>query len=73
MSDASITTKIKSKYVADPEVAALNVSVNTEEGVVYLTGRVKNQEQKAEAERVARDTDGVKDVVNNIKVGDQTP
>ena len=73
MSDSAITTKIKSKYVADSEVAASGVSVETNEGTVYLTGRVKSQHEKDKAEEIARQTHGVKSVVNNIKVGDKTP
>ena len=72
MSDAGITSKIKSKFVADPDVKALDVSVETEEGVVYLTGRVKTQANKDKAEQLARDTSGVRQVVNNIQVGDRT-
>lgn len=70
LSDAGITSKIKTKYVADPEINPFNISVSTEEGVVYLTGRVKTQADKTEAEQLARDTDGVKKVVNNIQVGE---
>lgn len=70
--DTEITTKIKSKFVADGDVKALDIGVATEEGTVYLTGRVENQFQKDEAERIARETKGVKEVVNNIKVGDKT-
>jgi len=72
MSDAGITSKIKAKFIGDPDVKALDVSVTTEEGVVYLTGRVDNQHQKEEAERLAADTKGVVRVVNHIQVGDKT-
>ena len=72
MSDAGITSKIKAKYVADPEINPFNISVETEEGVVYLTGRVKTQANKDKAEQLARDTSGVRQVVNNIQVGDRT-
>ena len=70
--DAWITTKIRSKYVGDSDVKALDISVTTEEGVVYLTGRVDELSQRAEAERLAAETEGVKSVVNHIQVGDKT-
>ena len=70
--DAGITSSLKTKYIGDPDVNAFDISVNTDEGVVYLTGRVDTQAQKDEAERLARNTDGVKQVVNNIKVGSKT-
>ena len=69
MSDAGITSKIKAKYVADPEINPFNISVSTEEGVVYLTGRVHTQEDRDEAEKLARETEGVRRVVNNVQVG----
>lgn len=72
-SDAGITTKIKSKFAADPDVSVFNISVETEEGIVYLTGRVKEERQKEEAEELARNTEGVRSVVNHIQVGDRTP
>ena len=70
MSDAGITTKVKSKLVADPDINPFNISVDTEEGTVILTGRVKDAKQKTEAERLARETSGVVKVVNLINVGD---
>ncbi len=72
MSDAAITTKVKAKFTADSDVAGRNVDVNTEEGTVYLTGRVKTQREKENAERIARETDGVRRVVNHLNVGDAT-
>ena len=72
MEDAEITSKIKAKYLGDSDVKGLDISVETQEGVVYLTGRVASQHEKDEAERIARDTDDVRDVVNHIQVGDRT-
>ena len=72
VSDATITTKIKSKLVVDPDVNPFNISVETEEGTVYLTGRVNDESEKAQAERLALETDGVVRVVNHIQVGDRT-
>ena len=70
--DSGITAKVKAKFMADPDVAAHNISVETSEGVVYLTGRVKDEMQRSEAERLARGIEGVVDVVNHLKVGDKT-
>lgn len=72
MSDANITSKVKAKYIGDSDVKSLDISVTTEEGVVYLTGRVETQAQKEEAERIAKGTDGVRSVVNHLVVGDRT-
>jgi hyperosmotically inducible protein len=67
--DAWITTKVKSKLAADPQVSAVNVSVETDEGVVTLTGRVKTDVARREAVKLARDTEGVSAVRDLIEVG----
>ena len=69
VSDSSITASVKAKLLADSDVAGHNVDVDTEEGVVYLIGRVDTEAEKAEAERLARSVDGVQSVVNHLKVG----
>lgn len=69
VSDAAITTSVKTKMIGDADVKAGDIDVNTEEGVVYLMGRVATQAEKAEAERIARSCDGVRNVVNHIEVG----
>jgi hyperosmotically inducible protein len=70
--DAAIVTAVKAKLAADTDVAALNIDVDSNEGVVTLSGRVDSSTESAEAERLARGTDGVKRVINNLKVGDKT-
>lgn len=69
MSDSSITTSVKSKMIASSQVKARDIDVNTEEGVVYLLGRVDTDTERSEAERIARSCSGVRSVVNHIKVG----
>jgi osmotically-inducible protein OsmY len=48
----------------------MNIDVDTQEGVVYLTGRVHSAKEKREAEDLAESTDGVRDVKNMLEVGD---
>jgi len=69
VNDSAITAAVKSKMVADNDVKAHNIDVNTEDGVVYLMGRVETQAEKSEAERLARGCDGVRSVVNHLQVG----
>src|SRR3972149_4828731 len=71
--DNVITTKVKSKLIADPQVKAFDISVTTNEGIVTLTGRGKEQLQRTEAGKPARDTAGVKGGNNLIKVGELPP
>jgi osmotically-inducible protein OsmY len=70
--DKAITAKIKTKLAADLDVNPFNINVDTNEGVVTLQGRVKKEESRRKAEEYARDTPGVKRVINLIKVGDLT-
>jgi osmotically-inducible protein OsmY len=66
--DATITAKIKVGLVKDQALKAFDIGVTTNQGVVDLTGNVKDPVQKADAERIAKDVDGVKDIKNEITV-----
>jgi len=64
-SDELILTKIKSKLL----VAGLSgVDVDVSNGEVSLKGKVKNSDARTEAETLARNTDGVKSVKNELNV-----
>lgn len=67
--DAGVTAAVKTRLLADPDVAGLRIDVDTKDNVVTLTGTVKTAAQVAEAERIARETTGVERVINNLKVG----
>ncbi|MEA2691555.1 MAG: hyperosmotically inducible periplasmic protein [Acidobacteriota bacterium] len=69
LSDAAITTRIKAKLLADSQLNGQDINVETAEGQVTLSGRVATPGQKAEAEKVALRTAGVRRVVNNLGVG----
>jgi osmotically-inducible protein OsmY len=66
--DSSITTSVKSKLVADKTVDAAAISVETLNGTVQLSGFAKSATEKAQAEALARQAKGVKDVRNSIVV-----
>jgi osmotically-inducible protein OsmY len=66
--DTMITTKVKSKLTTDRVKNLVSVNVETKDGVVHLKGTVPNEQAKAEAERMAKDTDGVVSVMNAITV-----
>ena len=66
--DTMITTKVKTKLTTDRVKNLVSVNVDTKDGVVHLKGTVPNEQAKAEAERLAKDTDGVVRVTNDIKV-----
>lgn len=68
--DAGITTNVKTKLAADDTVKAYQVDVDTRNGVVTLSGDVESAAAKEQALRIARQTDGVRDVVDQIHVGE---
>jgi hyperosmotically inducible periplasmic protein len=67
-SDPALTAAIKGKFMADTTVAALKIDVDTSDGVVTLTGQVRSQTEKDQALKIARETDGVKSVVDRLTV-----
>lgn len=67
-SDAGITTAVKSKLAADDTVKAYKVDVDTANKVVTLSGEVDNDAQRAHAVMIARNTDGVADVIDQLRV-----
>ncbi|CAB0150165.1 Osmotically-inducible protein Y [Pseudidiomarina piscicola] len=68
MSDAAITTKVKSTILASDALNVLEINVETSNGVVQLSGFVAQEEDIDTAARVALSVEGVKDVKNDIKV-----
>lgn len=67
--DVMISSKVKSKLVANSEIHARNIDVSSSQGVVTLIGRVRTAIVKSDAERIARATKGVTDVHNELLVG----
>ena len=68
INDTVITTRIKAGILSDPGMAGSDVSVNTDRGVVSLTGVIKSQEQAAIASAHASRQDGVMRVDNHLAV-----
>src|SRR5262245_45885226 len=66
--DATVNTSVKNKLAADVTTSAAKINVDTSNGVVTLSGAVPTAAEKSEAERIARNTQGVTQVVNNITV-----
>ena len=64
--DSSITSKVKYRLAKSDEISASRVQVETDKGVVLLSGFVINDYQKALAVRLAKSVDGVKSIKNNL-------
>lgn len=67
--DSAITTKIKAKLAAEKLTSLATIHVDTDaNGVVWLSGTAKSQEQIDKAVSIARSTENVRDVKNSLKV-----
>lgn len=67
--DVMISSKVKSKLIANSEIRAGDIDVSSSQGVVTLIGRVSSKIIRSDAERIARGTKGVTDVNNELLVG----
>jgi osmotically-inducible protein OsmY len=67
--DAWITTKINWFFVGEDTLKGSHINVDTKNNVVTLNGTVTNMAGKNRAAQLARQTDGVKSVVNNLTIG----
>jgi osmotically-inducible protein OsmY len=68
LDDAWLHTKITTKLIADKDTPASKINVDVNNKVVTLRGHVATETAKAEAERIARETDGVARVNNQLKI-----
>lgn len=66
--DAALTGKVKSALIADPDVKALKIDVDTKDGVVTLNGDADKSSSAERAVTVARGVEGVKSVENRLVV-----
>jgi osmotically-inducible protein OsmY len=69
ITDAGLTSAVKTKLLADTSVSGLAINVDTSNGVVTLTGTVPTAAAKERALQLARETSGVKSVTDQLKVG----
>lgn len=67
-SDTAITTKVKAELLAEKGIPSTSISVDTQKGVVHLSGAVENAEQVRKAGALAARVKGVKSVTNNLTV-----
>ncbi len=68
LDDAWIHTKIVAKLITNSTTPERKINVDVVKNVVTLRGTVDTAEEKAAAEKIAKDTDGVTKVVNQLKV-----
>ena len=66
--DTAITTAVKAHFLENKQVDGTSIRVETLNGTVMLSGFAKNSTEKTTAESIARNTNGVKMVKNEIAV-----
>jgi osmotically-inducible protein OsmY len=66
--DATITARVKTALLNDPQVGGMRIDVDTTQGVVTMSGTVKTQAEAARAVQLARQAPGVKDVKSTLQV-----
>lgn len=70
VNDLEITANIKSKLASDVGLSTVpDVSVNSTNGVVTLSGSVESAATKSKVEEIARNAPKVVRVVDNLQVG----
>jgi len=68
VADASITSAVKTRLMADDLGGALKIDVDTKDAVVTITGSVPTEADKTRLGDIVARTTGVKSVVNNLAV-----
>ena len=69
LSDAQITAKVKTALFDNGGIDSANVSVETRDGTVYLSGTLASDNDVDTAGQLAAGVEGVEDVENDIVVG----
>src|SRR6185436_14033596 len=73
VSDASISTAVQAELTRDRVSNFPRIDVDTERGIVYLSGIVETEAQRAHAERLAWRVEGVRKVNNNLQIQNLSP
>lgn len=68
VAESAITAKIKSKMVLDDLVKARTIGVSTKGSVVTLTGMVGSAAERERAVRLAKETNGVTQVLDKLEI-----
>ena len=66
--DSAITATLKAKFLDEEDLDSLDIKVETTKGIVTLRGQVATASQASLAEKIARETEGVRGVKNKISV-----
>lgn len=67
--NAGLTAKIKAKMALDDSIQATAIDIDSDGSVVTLTGTVRSEAERSRALQLARETDGVTQVVDRLRIG----
>ena len=70
--DATIKVNLAAKFINSGENLFVDVNTTVLEGRVLLTGLVDNQEIRIEAVRLVWEVEGVREVINEIEIGNRS-
>jgi hypothetical protein len=68
LAEGGLTAKIKAKMALDDTVKALNLNVDTSGSVVTISGVAATEAERAKALQLAKETEGVTQVVDRIQI-----
>ena len=68
VTDGWITTKVKGSFVGEDALDNSDIDVDTNDGVVTLSGTVASEAGRARALAIAKKIEGVKSVKDNLRV-----
>jgi hyperosmotically inducible periplasmic protein len=68
LSDTAITAKVKAAIMAEPDLKTLQMNVDTNDGIVKISGIVDSKEQSKRVSEIASSLSGIKDVHNDLSI-----
>jgi osmotically-inducible protein OsmY len=68
VADATLTARVKTELLLNSNTSGLAINVDSEDGIVTLTGEVKSGQEKELAARIAENAEGAKSVLNRLTV-----
>jgi hyperosmotically inducible periplasmic protein len=68
MDDATITARVKTVLLNDPQIGATKIDVETTGGIVTVSGTVKSQAEAARAVELTKQVTGVREVKSTLQV-----
>lgn len=68
LNDEWITKQIQAQHIASSKVRGININVETYNGVVYLLGTTRTEEELRAAAEIAANTTGVRQVVSFLEI-----